>query len=155
MWIRTVESTFVNSDHVVEISPHHSGEKSVLRLVDGKTAVAWSEPFELRMGLNPVIPAQPGFEVLYLNNPGEEPAFGRDPVIAWCASVGSYAMIAITPSRSTLDSPDGVAILYPDGQVYAPAEDRDFPDADAWVAHERKANAIAAMQVAARASSGR
>jgi hypothetical protein len=49
-----------------------------------------------------IIPAYLGFEVLYLYKPGSEPAFGREPIIAWRVEDDHQPTpIAITPSRST------------------------------------------------------
>jgi hypothetical protein len=137
MWILTSDG-YVNSDHVVEIKGAHKG--SVLHLVNGKTVVVRQDDYDLAYGLNPVIPAQPGFEVLYLYEPGDEPPFGRDPVIAWRIDADAHSsQIAVTPAGSSLGS-QRIAILYPDGQVYVP-EESTYPNIEAWIAAERDAQA--------------
>jgi hypothetical protein len=150
MWIETKDG-YVNSDHVVEISSDYAGEKSILHLVGGKTVVAQADPFELAPQLNPVIPANPGFEVLYVNDPGREPVFSREPIIAWSVSVQPENVVAITPCWSTLRSKDGVAILFPDGQVHSFSFGRVFDNVDEWVAADHRAMAIKAEQQKAKA----
>jgi hypothetical protein len=151
MWIETLDG-FVNSDHVVEISSDHSGEKSILHLVGGKTAVSRADIYDIAQGPSSVVPALPGFEVLYLNNPGMDPIFFRDPVIAWCISTVDDTMFAVTTDGSTRRPAPGVAILYPDGRIYAPARQETFPNGNAWIDAERKSEAdVAALKAVRRA----
>jgi|ERR1700687_1971324 len=145
MWILT-SCGYANSHHVVEISTDHSGERAILHLVNGKTALVLQCPFELVAEFNDVIPAQPGFEMLCLYDPGEQPAYSREPIIAWRITGEAHeSRIAITPSGSS-QFMARVAILYPDGQVQVPdgadgCGPARYPNVETWLASEHEARA--------------
>jgi hypothetical protein len=90
-----------------------------------------------------VIPAQPGFELLYLYKPDSEPAFGWEPIIAWRISKDHQAApIAITPRRSSQYIANA-SVLYPDEQVLVlnSADGKGvslYPNVKTWIVEEHE-----------------
>jgi hypothetical protein len=102
-----------------------------------------------------IIPAQPGFELLYLSS-SEPSGFTRDPVLAWEYSDEHPCWPPLAHTDSMREYfPDFChapwyaffGVLHPDGRVYVhvPGKERNpcnpakyYPSIDAWLAAERE-----------------
>jgi hypothetical protein len=121
----------INVAHVRSIRV--SGDKSLVTLADGGS-ISIDHAIDTEWLNGTVVPAQPGFFVLYpLVDESGPPSSYRYPVIAWFVDVTSAHYTALPITTDGRPHGDDWAILQPDGQVVVPG-DLSYDSLDTWIA---------------------
>jgi hypothetical protein len=130
---------YVNSSEIVRILDE--GEAAVAELRDGKSVTLAVEAHVAARATCPIIPAQPGFELLTAWFPPRpecgELSFTRAPIIGWRVKPSDFEPEPLVPVReqgSTLGWNRRAAIKYPDGLIHELDGPLDYADEAAWQA---------------------